>query len=379
VRKNRKKGLDVKSTHKDKDLKILLDISRTVSSSINFDEVKDLILKKARWALKTDHASLFLLGENGGHLMLSGVEGFNKNEMDNLALLGSWERINYQVARQRKPLIVNSLVSHPVFKKERLPFAKRQLPLNSFLSVPLKTEVKLIGVLIVSNRKGHRRIFAKKDKNLLMALANHVSIALLNAKLYKELEEMLVSTVKSLANAIDAKDPYTHGHSERVMKYSLAIAKRMRLSKDFMSKLRLSGLLHDIGKIGIKDAILGKKERLTKQEAEVMRKHPLIGVKIVSSMVGSEDIIHGIADHHEWVNGKGYPKRLKGNKISLEGRIIAIADAFDALTTDRPYQKKFSSKAACIEIARNAGVQFDPRATKAFLQSFSKENHIWQT
>ena len=369
----------MKSTHKDKDLKILLDISRTVSSSINFDEVKDLILAKARWALKTDHASLFLLGEDGKHLMLAGVKGFNKNEMDNLALLGSWERINYQVVRQKSPLIVNNLISHPVFKKEKLPFAKRELPLNSFLSVPLQTKVKVIGVLIVSNRKGHRRVFTKEDQRLLMAMANHVSIALLNAGLYKDLGEMLMSTVKSLANAIDAKDPYTHGHSERVMKYSLSIAKKMKLTKSFIDRLRLSGLLHDIGKIGIKDAILGKKERLTKEEAEVMRKHPLIGVKIISSMVGSEKILCGISDHHEWINGKGYPRRLKGKKISLEGRIIAIADAFDALTTDRPYQKKFSSKAACLEIAHSAGTQFDPRVTKAFLRSFSEKNQVWQT
>jgi len=368
-----------KKWHNDKELKILLDVSKTVSSSLNFDEVNELILKKACWALKTDHASLFLLDEETKHLMLTAARGFSKNEMGNIALLGSWERINYQVVRKREPLIVNDLMSHPIFKKERLPFAKKRLPLNSFLSVPLKSEKKIIGVLIVSNKKGHPHVFTENDQNLLMALANHVSIALLNARLYKELEELFMSTITSLANAIDAKDPYTHGHSERVTKYSQAIAKQLNLPKGFIKRLKLSSLLHDVGKIGIKDAILGKKAKLTPEEAKIMRKHPLIGVNIVSSIVGSEKLLRGISDHHEWINGKGYPKHLKGDRISLEGKIISIADAFDALTTDRPYQKKFSSKATCLEISRSSGTQFDPKIIEAFLKSFSGENKTWQT
>jgi len=212
-----------------------------------------------------------------------------------------------------------------------------------------------------------------------MALANHVSIALLNAKLYKNLESLFISTITSLANAVDAKDPYTHGHSERVMKYSVAIAEKMKQPKNFIKRLKLSSLLHDVGKIGIKDHILGKTDRLTEEEIKIMREHPQIGVNIVSSIIGSEQLIRGIADHHERVNGTGYPKRQKGNEISPEGKIIAVADAFDALTTNRPYQKKFSNKGACIEIAQSSGSQFDPDVVKAFLRSFSEDNSSWET
>lgn len=365
--------------HEDIDLKILLEVSKTVSSSLDLNEVNNLIIKKAAQSLHTDHASLFLIGNTGKHLMLASACGFSKNEMNNISLLGSWERINYQVARKKRPLIVNNLSSHPVFKREKLPFAKKSLPLNSFLSVPLMTKKKIIGVLIVSNRKGHPHTFTKEDQNLLSALANHVSIALLNAKLYSNLEELFISTVKSLANAIDAKDPYTHGHSERVMIYATAIASKMDLGDDFVKRLKLSSLLHDVGKIGIKDVILGKEDALTKEEAEIMREHPIIGVNIVSSIVGSEKIIKGISDHHEWVNGKGYPRSLKGDNISPEGKIIAIADAYDALTTDRPYQKRFTAKEACLEISASSGSQFDPAVTKTFLKSFSDDNEIWQT
>ncbi|NQT06905.1 MAG: GAF domain-containing protein [Candidatus Omnitrophica bacterium] len=373
------KKILTKNIHKDKDLKIMLDVSKTVSSSINLEEVNNLILKKASQTLGTDHASLFLMDDKNKHLMLTAARGFSKNEMGNISILGSWERINYQVAKKKKPLIVNDLMSHPVFKKEKLPFAQKRLPLNSFLSVPLKAKGKIIGALIVSNKKNRSRNFTKDDQRLLMALANHVSIALLNARLYRGLEELFMSTITALAKAIDAKDPYTHGHSERVMKYSLTIGKKMNLTDNLLKKLKLSSLLHDIGKIGIKDAILGKEAKLTADELEIMRKHPVIGVKIVSSIIGSERFMRGISDHHEWVNGNGYPKGIKGDSISLEGKIIAIADAFDALTTNRSYQKKFSSKAACLEIARDSGIQFDPEAVKAFLKSFSEEHQIWKT
>ena len=110
-----------------------------------------------------------------------------------------------------------------------------------------------------------------------------------------------------------------------------------------------------------------------------MHQHPAIGVKIVSSIIGSGKFIKGISDHHEAMNGKGYPNHLKGNKISLEGRIIAVADAYDALTTDRPYHKGYTDKEACLEIAKSSETQFDPRVVKAFLTSFSEENPLWRT
>jgi HD-GYP domain-containing protein (c-di-GMP phosphodiesterase class II) len=373
----KKKRNALRHAHKDKDLRILLDVSRTVSSSLDLDQVNNLILKKAIWALETDHASLFLLDDAGEHLMLAAAKGFSKNEMSNLAILGSWERINYRVARNKRPIIVNNITSHHIFKKEKIPFSKKNLPLNSFLSVPLTARKKIIGVLIVSNKEGHPHIFTREDQKLLMTLANHVSIALLNAKLYKDLEDLFLSTITSLANAVDAKDPYTHGHSERVMRYSVAIAEKMKQPEDFRKRLKLSSLLHDVGKIGIKDEILGKTDKLTMDEVKIMRKHPSIGVHIVSSIIGSEKLVKGIEGHHEWVNGNGYPKKLKGNQISLEGKIIAVADAFDALTTNRPYQKKFTNKGACIEIAQSAGTQFDSKVIEAFLKSFSENNRFW--
>jgi len=360
-------------------LKVLLSVSKAVSSTLDIEEVNSLILKEAIDTVDADHASLFLLDKDIKHLFLSAAKGFTKDEIGNIKLLGGWETINNQVVKKRRPMIVNDITTHPVFKKKHLPFSRENLPIRSFISIPLMTKRKIIGVLIVSTKKGHRRRFTVNDKSLLMSLANHVAVAMLNAKLYKDLNELFVSTVQSLITAVDAKDPYTQGHSNRVMKYSLAIGKQLKAGDDFMERLRLSSLLHDVGKIGIKDAILGKKSGLTPKEKKEMHEHPRIGVRIVGSIIDSEKIINGIRDHHERIDGTGYPRRLKAKDISLEGKIIAVADAFDALTTKRPYQRKYSNKEAAFEIKRSSGIQFDPNAVKAFLLSFSAEPQLWQT
>jgi putative nucleotidyltransferase with HDIG domain len=201
----------------------------------------------------------------------------------------------------------------------------------------------------------------------------------MNARLYQKLKDLFISTVTSLTRAIDAKDRYTSGHSERVMKYSTAIGKEMKLNEEDMENLRLASLLHDVGKIGIKEDVLHKPGKLSEYEKNQIRGHPSIGVKIVESIDDSHKIIRGILEHHERFDGKGYPGRLKGRSISMEGRIIAAADTFDALTSNRPYRHKDTNKEAFFEVVRGRKTQFDPRVIKAFIKSFSKHSDIWET
>ncbi|MFA5500600.1 MAG: HD domain-containing phosphohydrolase [Candidatus Omnitrophota bacterium] len=357
--------------------KILLEVSRMISSSLSLNTVTDLVLRESMKTMRANHASLFLIDESMKHLVLEKVMGFSKDEIDNIKLMGSWEVINNQLIKKKKPLIVNNLHNNPLFRNKSLPFSSEKLPISSFLAVPLIKENKIIGVLIVSNRKKSGRIFNSEDKRLMVTLSNHIAIALLNATLYHRLKNLFISTVKSLVRAVDAKDPYTSGHSERVMKYSLAIAKEMGLKGDAMENLGLSSLLHDVGKIGVKESVLLKPGRLSDTELQHIRQHPSIGVKIVETIKDSQNIINCIKDHHERFDGKGYPAHLKGNQISLEGRIAAVADTYDALTTTRPYQKKYSSKEALFEIAQGASSQFDPKVVKAFIVSFSKNHDFW--
>jgi HD-GYP domain-containing protein (c-di-GMP phosphodiesterase class II) len=356
---------------------ILSDVSRILSSSLDFDKVSELVLKESMTALGADHVSLFLIDENSKYLILTKAKGFSRDEIDNLKLLGSWEVINNQLVKRKKPLIVNDVHNHPIFKNKSLPFFKERLPIKSFLAVPLKKDNIIVGVIIVSNRIRPGHLFTKNDEKLLLALSNHIAIALLNAKLYQKLKDLFISTITSLTRAIDAKDRYTSGHSERVMRYAVAIGKEMRLDDDALENLRLSSLLHDIGKIGIKESILSKPVKLLGYEKKQIKRHPDIGARIIETIDDSHKIIRGVLEHHEYFDGKGYPNSLKGEGISLEGRIIAVADTFDALTTNRPYQKRYSRKEAFFVIKKGSSTQFDPKVVKAFIISFSKHPEIW--
>lgn len=357
--------------------RILLYVSRIVGASLDMDAVSGLILEQSTDALRADHASLFLADDISGHLILARAKGFSEDEMDNIKLLGGWEVVNERLVERKRPLIVNDVDSDPIFRKKRLPFSREKIPIKSFLAVPLKRAEAIVGVLIVSNRKRPGHLFTEKDKEFLLTLSNHITIALLNAKLYKQLKELFISTVTSLTRAIDAKDKYTSGHSERVMKYALAIGKELGLGEEALENLRLSGILHDVGKIGIKESILSKPASLLGYERREMYRHPSIGVEIVKRIKGSHKIIRGILEHHERYDGKGYPNHLKGDAISLEGRIITVADTFDALTTNRPYQRGYSAKEAFFEIKKGSSCQFDPKVVKVFMSSYSKHPEVW--
>ena len=181
----------------------------------------------------------------------------------------------------------------------------------------------------------------------------------------EENKQLFLGTVKSLATAIDGKDPYTRGHSERVARISLAIGQRLNLPEDEMEKLRISALLHDVGKIGIDDAILKKPAALTDEEYEQMKQHPQKGYKIMAQIPGMKDFLPGMYMHHEMIDGNGYPQGLKGNEIPMQARIVSVADTFDAMTTDRPYSKAMTVEQAVERIQTFIGTRYDVRVVKA--------------
>jgi len=182
----------------------------------------------------------------------------------------------------------------------------------------------------------------------------------------EENRQLFIGTVKSLAAAIDGKDPYTRGHSERVSRFSVAIAQRLGLTDEEVEKIRISALLHDVGKIGIDDKILKKPSALTDEEFEVMKKHPQKGYKIMSQIPAMKEFLAGMYMHHEMVDGKGYPQGLKGDEIPLMGKIVAVADTFDAMTTDRPYQKAMKFEDAVARIESFVNTRYDADVVGAF-------------
>jgi len=187
------------------------------------------------------------------------------------------------------------------------------------------------------------------------------------ARAAQENRELFVGTVKALAAAIDGKDKYTRGHSERVSRISVAIGKRIGLPEDELEVLRMSALLHDVGKIAIDDRILKKPAALTDEEFVIMKTHPQKGYKIMSQIPAMKDFLPGMYMHHEMVNGKGYPQGLAGDQIPLQAKIVSVADTFDAMTIDRPYQKALELDDALGRISSFVGTRYDKGVVDALV------------
>ena len=207
--------------------------------------------------------------------------------------------------------------------------------------------------------------------DLLMLLANQAAVAVENTQLHQNIQELFLGSIKALANAVDARDPYTRGHSERVTEYSVKIAEAMNLSRMDIEYIRYAGLLHDIGKIRIRDDILLKPGKFTDEEFMTMCKHPVYGVGIMEPVKAFERILPYINHHHERYGKGGYPDGLGGEEIPLAARILAVADAFDAMTSDRPYRKALPVEVAIEEIKKNKGTQFDPKIADIFISLFN--------
>ena len=192
---------------------------------------------------------------------------------------------------------------------------------------------------------------------------------------HQELRLAYVQTIRALAEAVDAKDTYTRGHSERVGVYASKIAREMDYPKDFIERVYIAGLLHDVGKIGVRDAVIQKPDRLDPDEYEEIKRHPEIGAKILEPVDFLADVVPCVRHHHEWFDGceRGYPDRLKGDMIPLPSRIILVADTVEAMTSDRPYRKALNLDSVVSEIIKYTGSQFDPLCAGAFLRLLERE------
>jgi putative nucleotidyltransferase with HDIG domain len=195
------------------------------------------------------------------------------------------------------------------------------------------------------------------------------------AEKHQQLRTAYVQTIRALAEAVDAKDAYTRGHSERVGVYASKIAREMSFAKDFIERVYIAGLLHDVGKIGVRDAVITKPARLTLEEYEEIKKHPEIGAKILEPVDFLKDVAPCVRHHHEWYDGsdRGYPDRLSGDQIPLPSRIILVADTVEAMTSDRPYRNALSLETVVSEVHRYTGSQFDPKVSHAFLRLVERE------
>lgn len=245
-------------------------------------------------------------------------------------------------------------------------FADIEDAVQAGIIAPLKFREKAVGVIVVTSTEPGER-YSREDLELFGNFAAQAAISIENTQLYDRLQDTYLGAIASLAMAIEARDPYTVGHSRRVTQYAVAIAESMGLPKDEIEDLRLAGLLHDIGKIGVPDSILNKPDRLSEEEFSVIKMHPELSMRILEPLPHLGKIIPIIYNHHERYDGRGYIDGKSGEDIPQGARIIAVADAFEAMTSDRPYRRALTREEAISEIKKNAGSQFDPEVVEHFL------------
>jgi len=337
----------------------LYHISRTISSTLKLDNILKIILD---FSIKTSGAnkgSVMLLDEKKNVFFIKVAHNLSEKIIREITFDKDENTIGW-VVKNKKPLYIKDLEKDKRFSKK----GGIDYKLNQLLIVPIIIEGEVKGVINLDNNTS----FKTDTINLLKSFSEQVAVAINNAHLYQKIRDSYFEIVKALAQAIEAKDPYTHGHSERVMKYSLMIAERFNLSIEKKESLRYAGILHDIGKIGVKGIILNNPDRLTVEEYDEVKKHTIIGENIIKPIELLQLIRPLIRHHHEWYNGKGYPDELSKEDIPIGARILAVADAYDAMKSDRPYRKALTEELVIQELKQGGGSQFDPKIVELFLE-----------
>lgn len=268
-----------------------------------------------------------------------------------------------------------SVLANDATRDERFSRADSVIDLNlrSVMCSPLVSKDKVLGAIYLDNRD-KPFCFSQADVELLTAFANQAAIAIENSKLYEEIQKAYHDAILALINAIEAKDPYTRGHTQRTSRYALGIAQELGLTQDRYERLKTAAELHDIGKIGVRERIIDKTSDLSDSEFESIQSHVVTGEKILKPIEYLHFAIPIIRGHHERFDGSGYPDGLSGDEIMLESRILGVADAFDAMTTQRPYNKPLSLKDAIAHCKEHGGTQFDPQVVDA-LERFMVANY----
>jgi HD-GYP domain-containing protein (c-di-GMP phosphodiesterase class II) len=351
-----------------KKLSSLLQLSSLINSTLNLELLLKRIMESASAILGAEASSILLIDPKTGDLVFDIATGEKQDQIKQIRVpmgqgIAGW------VAQQGQSLLVADVSKDPRFFSKADEATK--FVTKSIVAVPLKARGITIGVVEVLNRVGGGE-FTQHDVELLESLAHQSAIAVENARLYQNLQDSFVATVRCLAAAIDAKDPYTAGHSSRVTEYAVLLGQELELSLEKVDEIRLSGLLHDVGKIGIPESILSKPGKLTDEEFEAMKRHPEVGANILYPIEPLRHLIPGIQRHHERFDGRGYPGGLKGEEIPLAGRIIGVADAFDAMTSNRVYRPRLSDEVALAELKKGAGMQFDGKVVDAFFSLYQK-------
>jgi response regulator RpfG family c-di-GMP phosphodiesterase len=351
-------------------------VSEAIALSHDIERILDVVLRSAVDEVKADVATLHLRDPRTGNyeerIKLVASEG---RPPGTGLPAPAFALLNEQFAAG-VPILAHGLKASRFFTESSAP-----AELASFVAVPLQVRGDMVGVLNVFSFTSGKK-FDEGHRKMLAVLASRAASAIDNARLYGELvesnqsltvantslEEMFQQTVAGFAQALEESDLYTRGHSERVAVYTEVLARGLTMPEPEIRRIVQAGVMHDVGKIGVRYDMLNKPGKLTPEEIAVFRQHPEKGKRILEPVPCLHGLIDGCWCHHEWWDGGGYPRGLSGHNIPVVGRIVSIADAYDAMTSDRAYRRALSHEVAVGEIERCAGTQFDPELADAFVK-----------
>lgn len=351
--------------------RIILDLyqfSNSLSTLNCLEKTLEHIVSFTSNALNCERISILLLEE--GELRIKASVGVPKDIIEQTRIpIG--KNIAGRVLKDRHPILVKDI--------DQIPWIESRInaEFKSFISAPvicaeLSTFNVPLGVINVTNKMDNDS-FNEQDLRTLSFIANTASIAIHNQQSHQQLEKSYFDTVSALIMALEARDPYTKGHSVRVMQYTAGIARQLGLDKEMIKIVKDAAILHDIGKIGVRDDILLKAGRLDSEEVIEIRKHPEISGAIVKSISSLQEVGMIVNQHHERYDGKGYPHKLKEEQIHIGARIMAVADAFDAMTSQRPYRDALEHEEVLEELKKESGTQFDPMCVDALTMHLKDE------
>jgi HD-GYP domain-containing protein (c-di-GMP phosphodiesterase class II) len=348
-----------------------------IDPSLEPKQILDTIIEDASKVLNAEVSSLFLAEDETSDLVLQSSSREDHLRQEPLRVPRGQGIIGYVVQTGETVLVkdtardtrhykgLDSATDFSTHSLVAVPLYRRSIHLANGRT--LSSERIIGGIEAINKINGE---FDAVDLSLLESFANQAATVLQIANLYKEADELFLDAIRALTAAIDAKDPYTKGHSQRVSDISVAIATDMAMDKDFVHRIRIGSMLHDVGKIGISDRILRKPGGLTPEEYDEMKKHPLVGEQMLCRVRTLRSELAAVSEHHERLDGTGYPRGLRGEQISMIGRIVAVADAFDAMTSNRPYREAMSFEEAIRRLVARAGTKFDRRVIESLIRIY---------
>jgi response regulator RpfG family c-di-GMP phosphodiesterase len=365
-----KRGLEKQKLYREnihlKEAVALYKISEAMGSTIRLDFLLNLILETAIKELDADMAS-FLLVDEKNHRVTNKASLGVPVEILHSGLLSGQDNISKWVIKHGKPRVVDKDQA-----PDRLLSPHLKKHMRSAIFHPLLAKGRVIGILILIRSGSNMSPFTIGQLQSLSIIASKAASAIENSMLYEELKDSYMQTLTALANAVEARDIYTRGHTERVCLMAESLGVQMGWDEERLWQVKMGGVLHDIGKLGVPDAILNKADVLTDQEFETMKQHPTCGAKILGGISFLSPAIPYVLYHHERYDGRGYPYGLAREQIPVQGRLMAVVDTFDAMTSDRPYRRAKDFKMALKEIRDCAGTQFDPDMAQLFVNTWDK-------